>query len=214
VAGEKLQIFATFYFCMRLMKRMEEKELIIKIQEGDINAFRILVDNHKNLVWHIVLRMVSRQDDAEDLCQDIFLHIFKNIRSFKGNSKLSTWIGSIAYHVCIDFLRKKGKEKIIYTDQLPEKNKNSAPINPIIGSMDRAHLKTMVHHIVNQLPVQYRTVITLYHLEGCSYKEITEITGMPDGTVKSYISRARDMIREQVIHCIPDIQPVLFDAND
>lgn len=192
---------------------MDDDELIAQIRRGNANAYRILVDNHKNLVWHMVLRMVSQQEDAEDLCQDVFLNVFRNIRNFRGDSKLSSWIGSIAYHVCIDFLRKKGREKSLLTQNPIPDTCGITSIYVAGGKIDRDRLKTVVHAIIEQLPVQYRTVITLCHLENCSYKEIAGITGMPEGTVKSYISRAKDMIREQVLKQIPDIQLVLFEAE-
>ncbi len=80
-------------------------------------------------------------------------------------------------------------------------------------NLGRSDIKSIVHGVISQLPVNYRTVITLYHLEEYSYREISEITGMPEGTVKSYISRAREIIREKVLELVPDIQPVLFEAD-
>lgn len=192
---------------------MDDIDLITQIRCGNENAYRTLVENHKNLVWHMVLRMVSRQEDAEDLCQDVFLQVFRNIGNFRGDSKLSSWIGSIVYHVCIDFLRKKGREKNRAGDNPGFDNGGLAYADMAGKKMDRAKLKTVVHKIIRNLPLRYRTVITLYHLEEFSYKEIAGITGMPEGTVKSYISRAREMIRDQILKVVPDIQPVLFDSE-
>jgi len=190
---------------------MNDVDLIAQIRCGNKNACRILVENNKNLVWHMVLRMVKQPEDAEDICQDIFLSVFRNIGNFRGDSKLSSWIGSIAYHVCIDFLRKKGKEKMIFSGNPVVDDKKGSPVNMTAENIDRSRLKAVVHDLIDRLPVSYRTVITLYHLEDCSYREIAAITGMPEGTVKSYISRAREMIREQVVRLIPDIRPVLFE---
>ena len=73
-------------------------------------------------------------------------------------------------------------------------------------------MKKLVHKIIEKMPLQYRTVITLFHLEEFSYREIEEITGMPEGTVKSYLSRGREIIRQKMTELVPDIQPVLFEA--
>jgi RNA polymerase sigma factor (sigma-70 family) len=88
----------------------------------------------------------------------------------------------------------------------------SAPDNTA-GKMNSTDLKAIVHRIIAAMPVHYRTVITLYHLDECSYREIAEITGMPEGTVKSYISRGREIIREKVLELVPDIHPVLFETD-
>ncbi len=92
---------------------MDDASLIIQIRNGNSGALRFLVDKHKNLVWHMVLRMVNQSEDAEDLCQDVFLRVFREVKNFRGDAKLSTWIGSIAYNVCIDYLRKRGGKKSI-----------------------------------------------------------------------------------------------------
>jgi len=192
---------------------MEDAELIILVREGNTNAFRFLVDKHKNLVWHLVLRLINRREDAEDLCQDIFIRIFKDIGKFRGESKLSTWIGTIAYHTCIDYLRKKGREKLFPTDNMAKVSLGKMVEEKVSGSVDKLYIKQIVHKIIEEMPVHYRTVITLYHLEEMSYKEIEQITGMPEGTVKSYLNRSRQILRDRVIQMVPDIQPVLFDAD-
>lgn len=190
---------------------MNDVDLIARIRGGDENACRILVENNKNLVWHMVLRMINQPEDAEDICQDVFLNVFRNIGNFKGGSKLSSWIGSIAYHVCIDYLRKKGKEKSLFLCAPVADNRYDPTMLLPSGNVDRARLKALVHQLIEQLPVSYRTVVTLYHLEECSYREIADITGLPEGTVKSYLSRAREIIRDQVVKQIPDIRLVLFE---
>lgn len=192
---------------------MDDASLIIQIRNGNSGALRFLVDKHKNLVWHMVLRMVNQSEDAEDLCQDVFLRVFREVKNFRGDAKLSTWIGSIAYNVCIDYLRKKGREKVYPTDDLRPVMQGVASPDNTTRNLGRSDIKSIVHGVISQLPVNYRTVITLYHLEEYSYREISEITGMPEGTVKSYISRAREIIREKVLELVPDIQPVLFEAD-
>ncbi len=192
---------------------MDDANLIIQIRNGNTGALRFLVDKHKNLVWHMVLRMVNQAEDAKDLCQDVFLRVFRDIKTFRGDAKLSTWIGSIAYNVCVDYIRKKGREKVYPTDDLaPVMREITSPDNTA-GNLNKTDLKSIVHSVIAAMPVHYRTVITLYHLDECSYREISEITGMPEGTVKSYISRAREIIREKVLELVPDIHPVLFEAD-
>lgn len=161
----------------------------------------------------MVLRLINQREDAEDICQDIFIRVFKDIGKFRGDSKLSTWIGTIAYNTCIDHLRKKGREKIYATDNIGTVSYGKMSPETSSARVDKLYIKKIVHELIEAMPVHYRTVITLYHLEEMSYKEIEQITGMPEGTVKSYLNRSRQILRERVMQIIPDIQPVLFDAD-
>ena len=85
----------------------DTKRLIDKILAGDNNAFKSLIEEYQRLVSHIVFRMINREADREDICQDIFIKVFQNLAEFKFESKLSTWIAKIAYNRCINFLEKK-----------------------------------------------------------------------------------------------------------
>jgi len=192
---------------------MEDAELIVKIKDGNTNAFRFLIDKYKNLVWHLVLRLINQREDAEDLCQEIFIRVFKDIDKFRGESKLSTWIGTITYHTCIDYLRKKGRGKLVPTDNMRAVAVGKMAEETASTKVDKLYIKKIVHKIIEEMPIHYRTVITLYHLEEMSYKEIGQITGMPEGTIKSYLNRSRQILRDRVMQMVPDIQPVLFDAD-
>ncbi len=192
---------------------MNDEDLILQIKRGNTNAFRHLVDKYSNMVWHIVLRMVKQQEDAEDLCQEVFVRIYRSIGKFRGDSKLSTWIGSVAFNVSTDYLRKKGRNKVLFTDDTARLEISmTEPADPL-RTLNRDEMKDIIHNIIEQLPVQYRTVITLYHLEQFSYSEISEITGMPEGTVKSYISRGRAAIKENLLKQVPDLQHDFY-SND
>ncbi len=185
---------------------MNDEDLILQIKGGNINAFRHLVDKYRNMVWHLVWRMVRQHEDAEDLCQDVFVKVYHSIGKFRGDSKLSTWIGSVAYNVTTDYLRKKGRSKVLFTDESGRLEiALTDPADPL-KTLTRDDLKALIHRIIAELPLQHRTVITLYHLEQFSYVEIAEITGMPEGTVKSYISRGRTAIRESLLKMVPDLE--------
>jgi RNA polymerase sigma-70 factor (ECF subfamily) len=192
---------------------MDDVTLVRQIRSGNTNAFRYLVDNNKNLVWHMVLRMVKRQEDAEDICQDVFLRVFRDIEKFRGDSKLSTWIGSIAYHICVDHIRKSKREVIMGLENFTPAMLNKMELPGAIGSHDRSAIRALVHRIIDAMPVNYRTVVTLFHLEGLPYREITGITGMPEGTIKSYLNRGRQIIHDKMLEVLPDIRPVLFETD-
>lgn len=191
---------------------MDDLTLVNQVRNGNTHAFRFLVDKHRNLVWHMVLRMVNRKEDAEDICQDVFMRVFKDIGKFRGEAKLSTWIGSITYHICIDHVRKVNREVITAVENFNSSMLAHVDLPPMIGQHDREALKSLVHRIIGAMPVQYRTVVTLFHLEGLPYREISEITGMPEGTIKSYLNRGRQIIHNKMVELVPDIQPVLFES--
>ena len=192
---------------------MDDKDLILYVNNGNSQAFRFLVEENKNLVWHMILRMVKQTEDAEDLCQEVFMRVFKDIKKFRGDSKLSTWIARITYNVCIDFLRKKGREKLDFTADPGILINNEEEMNTPSQIINIVEIKNLVNSLIDQMPLHYRTVMTLFHLEELSYKEIGEITGMPEGTIKSYLSRGREIIRENIVKIVPDIHPVLFETN-
>jgi RNA polymerase sigma factor (sigma-70 family) len=190
---------------------MDDKTLIKKINEGDRSAIRLLVENNKNLIWHIIVSMVGHVSDSEDIFQEVFLQVFKGLKRFRADARLSTWIGSITHHVCVDYIRKKKKEMEIHNKVGDQNIAQSILQEKNWKQYDKKDLNKMVLNAISKLPSAYRTVITLYHLDERSYREIAEITGMADGTIKSYINRGRNMLREIISDLVPDIAEILDD---
>ena len=176
---------------------MNDAELVQQILNGNSNAFRFLVSKHQRLVLHIAGRIVQQQEDVEDICQEVFIKVFNKLKKFRGDSKLSTWIARIAYNTSISHLRKSKHDGFSYDEQpgliVGEKDDS---LNQRM--VEKKEIKEYLLKLIEELPVQYRTVITLFHLEEFSYREIEEITGMPEGTIKSYLSRARNLLKEKL----------------
>ena len=191
---------------------MDDKTLIHKIGEGDRSAIGILVENNKKLVWHIIISMIGNNSDCEDIFQEVFLQVFKGISRFRADSRISSWIGSITHHICVDYLRKKKKEMIFRNHDNDQDSIPKPPMNMGWNQLDTKDLNQVVLGTISKLPAEYRTVITLYHLDECSYEEIAEITGMPGGTVKSYLHRGRNLLREKLVSIIPDLMELLHDV--
>ncbi|WP_380935310.1 RNA polymerase sigma factor [Sphingobacterium bambusae] len=180
----------------RLLFMFNEKEVVLKIQRGELRAFTLLVKQYERLVFHVVQRLTLNQADAEDICQDVFLKVHSSLHTFAFQSKLSTWIARIAYLTTIDYLRKYQKMKISeLTDDLGDFYFTNVTPEKLLDEKDVAHY---VHKLIDQLPLHYRTVLTLYHLDEFTYPEIEQITGMPQGTIKSYLFRARKLLKESV----------------
>jgi RNA polymerase sigma-70 factor (ECF subfamily) len=188
---------------------MDDRTLIKKINEGDRSAIRLLVENNKNLVWHIIISMTGHNNDCEDLFQEVFLQVLKGIKRFRADARLSTWIGSVTHHVCVDYLRKKKRESEFRN---PGEDQNLIPVVSQDLSWKQTEsedINRMVFSAIAKLPDTYRTVIVLYHLDERSYQEIAEITGLPDGTVKSYINRGRKMLRTMLLTLMPDLTEIM-----
>lgn len=194
-----------------------EKDQIEKIVTGDMAAFREFIEEYQRLVCHVVFRMVLNESDREEICQEVFVKIYQNLGKFEFKSKLSTWIAKIAYNACINYLKKK---KVPLYDDLAEAEtpvagesvaeRAAGYIDSVAGEMPAQdemmmsqELSQFLHEEINQLPVQYRTILTLYHLDELNYKEIEEITNLPEGTVKSYLFRARKLLKERLLEKYP-----------
>jgi RNA polymerase sigma factor (sigma-70 family) len=188
---------------------MDDITLIQKIKDGDPSALTALVEDNKNLVWHIIISIIGHTSNSEDIFQEVFLQVYKGVRNFRADSRLSTWIGSITHHVCVDYIRKKKKETGIPFDGVDYPEISGVSTEADWKQVDREDLNKLIMSAVGKLPSDYRTVITLYHFDECSYREISEMTGMPEGTVKSYISRGRNLLRERLIALVPDLTGIL-----
>lgn len=174
---------------------MNDRELISQILNGNMNAFTFLVNRYQKLVVHITGRLIQRNDELEDICQEVFLKVYQNLGKYRNECKLSTWIATIAYNTSINYLRKYKKGDEVNPD-------DSAVLRNLAdyksNDFERTDLHRYIRDQIELLPVQYRTVLTLFHLDEFSYQEIEQITGMPEGTIKSYLFRAKAILKEKL----------------
>lgn len=176
---------------------MEDQDLVRYVLNGNRGAFEMLIDKYQNLVAHMVSRVVNRPEDHEEICQDVFLRVYDRLEDFNFKSKLSTWIATIAYRMSINFIQKKELNRVEDgSDEglLLKLREESTPYQELLKS----DLTQYINRMVAKLPMHYRTVITLFHLEEMSYPEIVEVTNMPEGTVKNYLFRARKILKDHL----------------
>jgi RNA polymerase sigma factor (sigma-70 family) len=177
----------------------ENRALVERVLAGDHYAFERLIKKYQRLVTHIVFRMVPNQADREDLCQDVFFKVYKNLSNFRFDSKLSTWIGRIAFNGCLNYLEKK---KVPLYDDVTDETKRyeeSASDDPGPDLLaENKNIGELLREEIEKLPVNYRTIVTLYHLDEMTYNEIADVMGLPEGTVKSYLFRARKLLKESL----------------
>ena len=174
-----------------------DRVIVTNILNGNIQGFAIVVRNTEKLVTQIVRKMVANEDDQKDLVQDIYLKAYQNLSSFQFKSKLSTWIANIAYNTTVNHLQKR-KISIIEIETTTQDN-FIIHDNPELTTIKTEELE-ILNTAIAKLPPLYQTLITLYHLEELSNKEIAEITDLPEGTIKSYLYRARKSLKDNMSH--------------
>jgi RNA polymerase sigma-70 factor (ECF subfamily) len=175
----------------------DDQAFVSRVKNGDKMAFRQLIQQHERLVAHMIGRIVKQAEDREEICQDVFLKVFDKLAEFNFQSRLSTWIAIIAYRHAINHVRKQKLAMEEWPDDDRWADRFIESENPE-GLLVDKDLDGWVVKLIEQLPVHYRTVLTLYHLEGMNYQEIGEVTEMPEGTVKNYLFRARNLLKEKV----------------
>jgi RNA polymerase sigma-70 factor (ECF subfamily) len=185
----------------------KDKHLVDRVLRGDTRAFAIIIKNTENLVAQIVFKMVPVVEDRKDLAQDIYLKTFNSLGGFKFQSKLSTWIARIAYNTCLSWIEKKKPllpgnlhDTDAWQNHSSENLDHYAAVsNESESQVFQKEVKAILRKEIDKLPVIYQTLITLFHHESMSYEELTQITGLPEGTVKSHLFRARKMLKENLL---------------
>ena len=158
----------------------------------------------EGLVAQIVWRLISNEEDRKDIVQDIYLKVFHHLKGFRFQSKLSTWVAQIAYNTCNSRLQKKQWPLHVLPD-----GESAGPgsgrqhtlraAEETDGSILKKELAGILQAEIGQLPPLYQTLVSLYHQEELTYQEMAQITGLPEGTVKSYLFRARKMLKEKLL---------------
>jgi RNA polymerase sigma factor (sigma-70 family) len=184
---------------LRIGHLTEDTDLVREALDGSANAFEILVESYQGLVIHIVYRMITRIEDREDLCQEVFVRVYENLAGFRFRSKLSTWISKIAYHTCLNHLEKR--HELLIDESLP----GIESVDELPGACahpdrvaEQRDVAARLQMEIERLPLPYRTILTLFHIEQMSYAEIGTIMDLPEGTVKSYLYRARSHLKKRL----------------
>lgn len=167
----------------------DDQALVAAALGGRPEAFGTLVERYDRAVYHLAYRTLRDQEEARDVAQEAFFKAYRSLRTFRPGSKFSTWIFAITYHACCDRLSRR---KRYSNDELPERaDPGAGPEQQAIAGDEARRLRAAIE----ALPEKYRTVITLYHLQGRQYDEIAEVLGMPMGTVKTHLFRAKEQLR-------------------
>ena len=173
---------------------LQDRILVEKVLAGDTGVFGIIIKNTETLVAQVIYKMITGKEDRKDIAQEVYLKAFTNLPGFRFDAKLSTWIARIAYNTCFNHLEKK---KLLLIDDLNFPNKMIN--NTANWELDLKETSVIISAAIEKLPPILKTLITLYHNEDLSYAEIQQITEMPEGTIKSYLFRARKALKENLL---------------
>lgn len=178
-------------------------ELTKRAQQGNRDAFDLLVIKYQPRVLSIIRRYVGRSDDAQDIAQDAFLKTYLALPNFRGDSAFYTWLYRIVINSAKNHITKRRKDisiadiEVAEIDDIALLKKNSS-LNLPEAELSRDMLEKEISNALGKLTEDLRVAITLREIEGFSYQEIADVTGCPIGTVRSRIFRAREMISESI----------------
>jgi len=173
--------------------REDERNIIQMIKAGEFRLFERLIAEYQNALYVFVWRMVRNEDDAKDLCQDTFFKAYKSIKSFREDSKFSSWLFQIGYRKALDLIAKR-KRRHAQLSKMEARSEMS-------GNEKKFELKevdSLIEQIIDGLHQNYRTAIHLFYREELTYSEIASVMRIPINTVKSHIFRGKEIIREKL----------------
>ncbi|HJO39094.1 MAG: sigma-70 family RNA polymerase sigma factor [Vicinamibacterales bacterium] len=174
--------------------------LIERCLQGDEVAWDEIVQRHRRKVFNIAYKFVGRHDEAEDLTQDVFLKIFKALKTFDRRANFQTWLISVSRNLCIDHYRsvRKERESVDRSVDAGEMSLASGGINPLTA-LERTDRRAFLQRALATLPETLRTAVLLRDIQELSYHEIAERLSLPEGTVKSRINRGRHELARQIL---------------
>lgn len=186
---------------------LSDTEIIKKCQQGDLDSFDTLVSRYSERAYAVAFSVMGNSHDAGDMTQEAFIKVFRNISKFNFQSSFNTWLHRIVKNVCIDELRKRKKGTIIsldasissedgeFTMQIPDESPGIQEI------LEKQESREFLWKALDELKENHRLVLVLADIKGYDYTEVADMIGIPVGTVKSRISRARiklaDIIRKK-----------------
>jgi RNA polymerase sigma-70 factor (ECF subfamily) len=192
------------------MTRTDE-ELVARAQGGDIESFNQLIVRWERPIYALAYRVIGKEEDARDVCQDAFLRAYRALPGFKGQAKFSSWLYRIALNLCRDWIRRQRRAPV---SQLPEDADatelatETGPVESIEDLVARRELSAIVEEAMSELSEEQRTAIILKEYHGMTFQEIADMQGCPLSTVKTRLYQGLSLLRrrlEQQGHMMPEL---------
>jgi len=179
-----------------LTDTVSEETIVRQCQEGDHQAFNLLVIRYQKLVYNFIYHLAPHWRDVDDLTQEVFLRVYKSIWMLKEAKQFKSWLHRIVVNLYLDEIRKRRRRIEVSLDE----NRRIEEVSPYDPrrSLAEKELKGILHKAMDHLPQEYKIAITLREVQGLSYEEIAEALKCSIGTVKSRIFRARELLKEEL----------------
>ena len=181
---------------------MDEPGLIQAAKKGDLQAFNRLVLGYQDMVYNQAFRMMGETESAEDATQDAFILAFRHIRGFRGGS-FKAWLLRIVTNVCYDELRRRKRRPTVALEPMDENEEEiesphwlADPNESPEEASERREMSLALQQCLDQLPIEFRTVVVLVDVQGLDYEEAAQVIHKPLGTIKSRLARARSRMRD------------------
>jgi RNA polymerase sigma factor (sigma-70 family) len=190
------------YGCLWIDMSERDKEIIQKVLDGDTQAFRLLVDRHKEKAMTLAVRILRNREDAEEALQDSFVRVYRALATFEWKSSFSTWLYRIVYNTCVTAAGKKSGFRSLSIDVEDEDGMRmeiESDELPADMKLESDELSKILNEEIEKMPVVYGSTFTLFAIQDMSYEEIVQVTGLPLGTVKARLFRARAILRDAIM---------------
>ncbi len=183
---------------------MEENEIVKLAQQGDKEAFSVLVRKYQNKVFGLAINIVHNHETADDLAQEIFIKAYQALPRFRYQSEFGTWLYQIAINHIRDYLRRHKKEKDdLCLDEIPEIRAEEKEISERLAeSQEEERRKRLIREKMEEMPEKYRLILSLRDIQGLSYEEIGRMLKLSAGTVDSRLHRARRLLRKKLAQAL------------
>ncbi len=187
---------------LTFMVERSDNELITRTLAGDDDSFSVLVRRHKDFVYTMTVRILKNEQLAEEVAQDSFLSAYRSLKTFRHKSKFSTWLYRICYNLSLNALAKENRSWALFSDRDIEETQSvqnySDETDSPLRYSDNRDISNIVCECIDELPSKYGSILSMYHLGQLKYEEISIVTGLPVGTVKSHLYRGRNLLKKLI----------------
>lgn len=178
-----------------------DAELVARVQNGDVQAFDVLVRKYRERLFSIVYNLCSNREDAADITQDVFIKAFSSIKRFRGNSAFFTWLYRIGINTTLSHLKRNRLRRFFSLENIQEEGASSEVLDALAikhrtekGAL-LSELQEKLNEALQKLSPKHRTVVILFEIEGLSHQEIAEIMGCSVGTIRSRLHYAKQQLQ-------------------
>ena len=182
------------------MEYLSDEDYITRILNGDSRAFSCLIERHKAMVFTISLRITEHREEAEEVAQDVFLKMYQALHTFKGNSKFSTWLYSIAYNMAVSHIRKSCPDYIPLSDVEYKMSDESDEMTIFDEESDDNQRRIALSRALDNLKQDELLLINMYYTQQMSIEQISEITKLSASNVKVKLFRIRKKISDEIVN--------------